>query len=145
IALVGSMAERELTAGIGQRMRAEARVLAGETSITELAVLLKGAALVVAGDTGPLHLAAALGTPTVGIFGPTDPTNTGPLGPASRVLRLGLPCSPCYDLRSPADCKLPDRSIACMWGIEPPRVLAASLELLDVAVDEPGGISPEAA
>jgi heptosyltransferase I len=44
----------------------------------ELMALLQGAACVVAGDTGPLHLAAALGTPTVALFGPTDPARNGP-------------------------------------------------------------------
>jgi ADP-heptose:LPS heptosyltransferase len=99
--------------------------LAGRTSTEELFSLLAGAELVVAGDTGPLHVASALGTPVVGIFGPTDPTNTGPLAVRSEVVRLGIACSPCYDLRSPADCKLPDRSAACMWGLAPEAVLAA--------------------
>ena len=47
-------------------------------NIGELMALLRGAACVVAGDTGPLHLAAALGTPTVALFGPTDPARNGP-------------------------------------------------------------------
>jgi ADP-heptose:LPS heptosyltransferase len=105
--------------------------LAGRTSVDELMPLLAGAAVVVAGDTGPLHLAAALGAPTVGIYGPTDPVNTGPCGTRTAVVRLGLSCSPCYDLRSPADCKLPDRSVACMWGISPERVFEAVAALLD--------------
>ena len=40
--------------------------------------LARAAALVVSGDTGPLHIATAAGTPTVGIFGPTDPARNGP-------------------------------------------------------------------
>src|SRR5437879_13803568 len=41
-------------------------------------VLLRNALCIVGGDTGALHLAAALGTPTVAIFGPTDPARNGP-------------------------------------------------------------------
>ena len=47
-------------------------------SLGELMALLRNAACVVGGDTGPLHLAAALGTPTVALFGPTDPARNGP-------------------------------------------------------------------
>src|SRR2546430_943983 len=53
------------------------------------------------------------------------PTNTGPLAARAQVVRRGLACSPCYDLRSPADCKLADRSIACMWEVTPEVVLDA--------------------
>ncbi len=44
---------------------------APQTSLVELAAILRGARLMIAADTGPLHLAAALGTPCVGIFGST--------------------------------------------------------------------------
>ena len=40
--------------------------------------LLRHAACVVGADTGPVHLAVALGTPTVALFGPTDPARNGP-------------------------------------------------------------------
>jgi heptosyltransferase-1 len=40
--------------------------------------LLRNAACIVGGDTGPLHLAVALGTPSVALFGPTDPARNGP-------------------------------------------------------------------
>jgi heptosyltransferase-1 len=47
-------------------------------NLGELMALLQGAACVVGGDTGPVHLAAALDTPTVALFGPTDPARNGP-------------------------------------------------------------------
>jgi heptosyltransferase I len=43
-----------------------------------LARVIRAAALFVAGDTGPLHLADALGSPTLALFGPTDPVRNGP-------------------------------------------------------------------
>ncbi|MEU7815605.1 glycosyltransferase family 9 protein [Pseudonocardia sp. NPDC049154] len=54
------------------------RVLAGRTSIAELAALVAGAALVVSGDTGIAHLAAAFGRPSVVLFGPVGPERWGP-------------------------------------------------------------------
>jgi heptosyltransferase-1 len=53
----------------------------------QLIALVRRARLLIAGDTGPLHLAAALGIPVVGIYGPTDPARTGPLGSRSIALR----------------------------------------------------------
>ncbi len=60
--------------------------VAPQTSLRELAFLLKNAKLVVGGDTGPLHLAGALGTPVVGIYGPTNPLRNGPYGQLDRVV-----------------------------------------------------------
>jgi lipopolysaccharide heptosyltransferase II len=131
VVLSGSAAERELLGTVARGLDVPYTDLGGRTNVEELAALLAGASVVVAGDTGPLHLAAALGTPVLGIYGPTDPANTGPRGAAARVVRLGLTCSPCYDLHTPADCKLPDRSMPCMWGITPDRVFDAATELLD--------------
>ena len=47
-------------------------------TLPQLMALLRNAACTVGGDTGPLHLAVALGTPSVAIFGPTDPARNGP-------------------------------------------------------------------
>ncbi len=46
--------------------------------VAGLARLCAGARLFVGGDTGPLHLADAVGTPTLALFGPTDPESNGP-------------------------------------------------------------------
>ena len=55
-------------------------------SPVELAEALAGARLYVGNDSGPGHLAAAVGTPTISLFGPTDPRVWRPLGPRSRVI-----------------------------------------------------------
>jgi lipopolysaccharide heptosyltransferase I len=70
--------------------------LATKTTLNQLVALLQSAALVVANDSGPMHIAAALGRPLVTPFGPTNPIRTGPYNRPETVLRLGLPCSPCY-------------------------------------------------
>lgn len=53
-------------------------VAAPPTSVVDLVALARNSALVISGDTGPLHIAAAVGTPTVSLFGPTDPARNGP-------------------------------------------------------------------
>lgn len=66
--------------------------LAPATSVADLAVLLRDAAVVVSGDTGPLHIAAAMGTPLVGLYGPTWPERNGPWDPQDHVLSRADTC-----------------------------------------------------
>jgi len=70
--------------------------LGGRTTIRDLAYLYQLSALLVTTDSGPMHLAAAVGTPVVALFGPTDPSRTGPYGEGHTVIRKGLVCSPCF-------------------------------------------------
>lgn len=58
----------------------EGAVLARDTTLPELASLLRSARLFVGSDTGPLHLAVAVGTPCVSMYGPTRPAECGPYG-----------------------------------------------------------------
>jgi ADP-heptose:LPS heptosyltransferase len=69
------------------------------------------------GDTGPLHLADALGVRTVGLFGPTDPSRTGPFRRNGPVFFTGLACSPCNS-------RYPEVK-RCLREISPSAVLAA--------------------
>lgn len=75
--------------------------LAGETTIPELAGVLRGAAAAVGPDSGPGHIAAATGRPYVALFGPTSPDRTAPRG--SRRLAVVSPagCAGCYRRRCP--------------------------------------------
>jgi ADP-heptose:LPS heptosyltransferase len=91
-------------------------------SLHDLSALLARVDLVVAADSLPLHLANFHGTPVVGLYGPKDPTRTGPFFDRSRVVRAGVACSPCT-LR-----RCSDR--LCMERLAPDAVLAAARELL---------------
>ncbi len=66
----------------------------GKSSLGQLIALLSGVNLVVCNDSGPMHLAGLVGTPSVAIFGSTDPFATSPLGP-HRIVREPIACSPC--------------------------------------------------
>jgi ADP-heptose:LPS heptosyltransferase len=92
-------------------------------------VLLKGilvhAALYLGNDAGTTHLSALIGTPTVAIYGPTDPVLWAPRGPEVRLLTPDVECAPCP----------PDRMRACddadcLDEIEPSRVFEACSELV---------------
>jgi heptosyltransferase-3 len=56
-------------------------------TLIQLADVIGLAGAFVGNDSGPGHLAGILGTPTVSIFGPTDPVQWKPLGPAVTVIR----------------------------------------------------------
>src|SRR5437667_248174 len=53
----------------------------------ELLFQLGLASAVVCNDTGPAHLAGIIGTPTIALFGPTDPQRWKPLGPHVQTIR----------------------------------------------------------
>jgi ADP-heptose:LPS heptosyltransferase len=55
-----------------------AEPIAFSGTLEQLMPLARNACCIVGGDTGPLHLAVALGTPSVSIYGPTDPQRNGP-------------------------------------------------------------------
>ncbi|MGH4024176.1 MAG: glycosyltransferase family 9 protein [Pseudonocardiaceae bacterium] len=63
-------------------------VLAGRTTLTQLATVVAQAALVVCGDTGVAHLATAYRTPSVVLFGPVPPQHWGP--PSQRPQHIAL-------------------------------------------------------
>ena len=83
--------ERELADAV-VRASSGAATAAPATSVSDLAVLMREAALVVSGDTGPLHIAAAMGTPLVGLYGPTWPERNGPWDPQDVVISRANVC-----------------------------------------------------
>jgi lipopolysaccharide heptosyltransferase II len=86
--------------------------LAGRTSLSQLGVLCRKAALVVTNDSGPMHIAAAVGAKVIALFGPTDPGRCGPRShDAVVVRRKDLDCIACYEKKCPID-------FPCMLGIQ---------------------------
>lgn len=69
---------------------------AGRLSLVGSGGLLAEMDLLICNDSGPMHMAAALGTPTLALFGPTNPMRTGPYGDGHRVLQASASCVPCY-------------------------------------------------
>jgi lipopolysaccharide heptosyltransferase II len=77
------------------------RSLAGKGNIKVAAAVLEQADLFIGNDAGLMHLAVAVNTPTVAIFGLSNHKAWGPYtgDPTSKratVVRLDLPCMPCF-------------------------------------------------
>ncbi|MCM8748335.1 glycosyltransferase family 9 protein [Thermomicrobiaceae bacterium CFH 74404] len=130
VVLTGGPDERELVEAIRQGIVEGAVSLAARTTLPVLAEVLRGARLVIGPDAGPLHLAVAVGTPTLHLFGPSQPEHFGPWGDPRkhRALEAGWRCPRCGDLG-------PERpeGAGCMLAISTEQVLAACQELLDHA------------
>jgi ADP-heptose:LPS heptosyltransferase len=91
VVVTGNDAEAPLARSVARTAGlAPDAVLAGRTSLKELAALVAGARLVLCGDTGVAHLASAFATPSVVLFGPMPPSRWGPPPrPIHRVLWKG--------------------------------------------------------
>ena len=110
---------------LGRRLRSSMQspcLLAPPTSIDELAALLARLDLVLCADSGVKHLAVARDTPTLTIFGPTNPVAWNPDLPRHGVARADLPCLCCNRTRCSHH--------LCMRLLAPERVARLALELL---------------
>jgi 3-deoxy-D-manno-octulosonic-acid transferase/heptosyltransferase-1 len=118
VTLIGSRRERAVCDEVA-RLAPGAVNFAGETSLSELAALIRRSTICVTNDSGPMHLAVALGRPVVSIFGPTDSIWIGPYRRKNAVLQANLPCSPCY-LRQLSRCP---HAHACMHDVSARAVI----------------------
>jgi heptosyltransferase-2 len=123
VLLIGSKEEIDVSHQVTTRMRHQATVLTGQTSLDQITAVLGLVDLVVTNDTGPAHVAAALGRPTLVIFGPTNPLTTRPFSLQAEILRHPPECAPCM-LR---DCPIDHR---CMTAVTVGEVFERSRLLL---------------
>jgi len=119
--------------------------LSGRLRFAQTADVLRRAALYVGPDTATTHLAAACGTPSVALFGPTDPRLWGPIprpglaspyakvepvqvrGNVSVLQEPSLECVPCQQ----EGCDRHRESRAdCLDRMDAGRVIAAAREAL---------------
>jgi lipopolysaccharide heptosyltransferase I len=126
VVLIGTQRERNVCEEVAD-LAPGAVDLAGMTTLSELAALIRRAALNITNDSGPMHLAVALNRPVISIFGPTDPVWIGPYGRPHAVLHADLPCSPCY-LRQLKDCR---HEHACMQSVSPLAVIGRAESVLE--------------
>jgi ADP-heptose:LPS heptosyltransferase len=133
IMLTGSKNERPMLEEIASNMQSPA-VLVTDATIGQLAALQARALLVLSVDSGPLHLAVSQDTPTVQLFGPTDPRIFGPWGIRERhiVVASTHRCPTCTAIPC-GRLDIPPQEVAdhpCVRLITEQQVLAAVEKLL---------------
>jgi ADP-heptose:LPS heptosyltransferase len=107
VLITGTEADRPLAEAVARGLPTRAVDLTGKLSVRETMALIALLDLFLSPDTGPMHMAAAVGTPSVSVFGPSDPARyfSAPAGPRHLVVRRELWCSPCNLIRRPpAEC-----------------------------------------
>lgn len=119
VVLTGSHAEQRLTEALPASL--PIINLVGRTSILQLGALLERCDVCLTCDSGPMHIAAAVGTPTVSLFGPTDPVRHRPYGVGHTVIEKSVSCRPCYK----RTCHRQDTPHLCMQKIGTDEVVKA--------------------
>jgi len=99
--LIGSPKDKEVADKIVALGNSHAVNLCGKTDLSDALALIANASLVISNDSGLMHISAALDRPMLAIFGSSSPRFTPPLSAKAEVLRLDLPCSPCFKRECP--------------------------------------------
>ncbi len=102
--------------------------LSGQTTLRQLAALLKTADVFIGADSGVGHIAAAAGTPTITIFGPSNYQAWHPWTPEGTlvVLHSGAECSPCSYVKHHIGLREGCAARTCMKTITPSQVVNAA-------------------
>ncbi|MBF0559945.1 MAG: lipopolysaccharide heptosyltransferase II [Nitrospirae bacterium] len=124
VVIFGSEREAALAHEIDKRVPEGKLFLAGKTSLRELTALIAECEIMLTNDSGPMHIACAVGTPTVAIFGSTDPELTGPAAEGHSVIKKEFSCSPCFK----RTCATKD--LRCMYTVTAEEVFFRIKEML---------------
>ena len=116
--LLGSKKDGPIAAQIAFELSGPVHDLCGATDLAQAVDLMAAAQRVISNDSGLMHVAAALDRPLVAVFGSSSPEFTPPLSTRARVVRLGLPCSPCFKRECPLG------HLKCLEDLTPERVMA---------------------
>jgi len=135
VLITGSAADAPLAAEMARGLEPKPVDLTGRLSVREMLGLLARLDLFLSPDTGPMHMAAAVGTPSLSVFGPSDPVRyfsggSGQSGTRHVVARHELWCAPCNLIRKPpAECAaLP--APECLDRVSVDQVVAEAVRLL---------------
>lgn len=118
VAVFGSADEKTMCESVARA--ANGRNFAGTTTLREFIEMTAACRVFLTNDSGAMHIASALGVPSVTVFGPTDETATGPLGPGARLVREPVDCAPCLLRECPIDHR-------CMTRVTSDQVVQAAL------------------
>jgi len=110
--------------------------LAGKLNLRQSMALYTQMRLAICVDSGPAHLSASVGTPTVAIFGPTDPVRWRPFGEQHVALYDELlECRPCNYNKTCVD-------RPCLTQFDPAIVIDTALKIFHRSEQNSGALTP---
>jgi ADP-heptose:LPS heptosyltransferase len=106
IVVTGSAADKPLAKALADALPVPPVDTTGRLGVRETMAVIEALDLFLSSDTGPMHMACAVDTPSVSVFGPTDPVRyfsggNDAAGSRHVVVRADLWCSPCNLVRKP--------------------------------------------
>jgi heptosyltransferase II len=116
--LIGSSKEASIAEDIVRLSGGACTNLCGRTSLDQAIDLLASVRIAVTNDSGLMHVAAAIGTPLIALYGSSTPEHTPPMSPRASIMKLDMPCSPCFERTCPLG------HFNCMMLLKPDRVFA---------------------
>lgn len=126
--IVGGPGEEDVVAAVRSAMREPAEAIVRRWDWDELGALIKQSSLFLGHDTGMMHLATAVGTPTLAVFGPSDPQMYGPYSDRGAYVWRPTAQSPCFlNGIAVSDCSC---AMQCMRNVTTIDVLQAARRLL---------------
>ncbi|MBA3946951.1 MAG: glycosyltransferase family 9 protein [Herpetosiphonaceae bacterium] len=129
VVLVGASSDQAAIDAVSAQMHMDAAVWVKQWHWPVLGGLIKSADLFLGHDTGMMHLACAVGTPTIAIFGPSDPQMYGPYSPIGTFAWSPTPSSPCFENgTAPVNCPCADQ---CMRNVGADTVWAKIEKMLE--------------
>ena len=126
----GTKEEEEANQFIVNNSRYKNVILIQNTPLRQVALIIKQMNAFISNDSGLMHLAAAVGTPVVAIFGPTNPVWVRPWRVNHSVVRVELPCSPCFYYSPKALECTAGLDFKCLKDIDVPMVKSAIERLI---------------
>ena len=128
IVVIAGLKEKALGDKVAALIKGDPLNISGETSVADLASLIKRSQLLVSNDSGPVHVACALGTPVVVIFGRSDaglsPERWGPLGARNAMLHKYVGCGVCLA----HNCA---KGFECLTAVTPDEVFDSCVKVID--------------
>lgn len=128
VIIISAPSDKEFGDNVVSSMKERAINLSGTTTISDIASILKKAAIFISNDSGPVHIACAVKTPVVAIFGRRDrglsPERWGPTGEVAITLHKDTGCDPCLA----HNCL---NGFKCLEAVTVEEVLAAADKLLN--------------
>ena len=119
--LLGSAADAGAAETVARAMKSPFANLCGRTDLRTFVGVVSNLEALLANDSGAMHLGASLGVPTVGVFGPTNPDETHPVGVKATFVRGQAECSPCRHITCPIDHR-------CMTSVAPETAVQRLLQ-----------------